>query len=255
MKKFESKVYEIIFEADTKSGKAFDIALLWLILVSLAAVCLESMEAFNAEYGAILSVIEWILTTAFTLEYILRVYSMPKSKTYIFSFYGLVDLLAILPAYLGIFVTGANSLVVIRSIRILRIFRLMKLSRYVGEAETLKKALVSSKQKITIFLLVVLTIVIFMGAVMYLIEGKENGFVSIPKGMYWAVVTMTTVGYGDLVPQTDIGKFLASFLMIMGYAIIAVPTGIVTAELTEVMNDNKSSEKLPCPHCGKHPKS
>jgi voltage-gated potassium channel len=253
MSKFKERVYKVIFEADTKLGKAFDIALLWLILLSLFAVSLESMEDFNSKYGDILVATEWILTGLFSLEYILRVYSMPKSSKYVFSFFGLVDLLAILPAYLGIFITGAHSLVVIRSIRILRIFRLLKLSRYVGEAEILKKALVSSKQKITIFLLVVLTIVIFMGAVMYMVEGKENGFDSIPKGMYWAIVTMTTVGYGDLVPQTDLGKFLASFLMIMGYAIIAVPTGIVTAELTEVINQKTKED--PCPHCGKNIKS
>ena len=241
-------IYSIIFESDTKLGKLFDIILLWFILLSVLTVCLESIEDLNVKYGEVFFMLEWVLTGFFSVEYVLRVISIDKPRKYIFSFFGVVDLLAILPVFLGLFITGAHSLVVIRSIRILRIFRLMKLSRYVGEAEVLKKALGSSKHKITIFLIVILIIVVFMGALMYLIEGRSSGFTSIPKSMYWAVVTMTTVGYGDLVPQTDIGKFLAAFLMIMGYAIIAVPTGIVTAELTSAVRFEPT--KL-CPFCNK----
>jgi len=250
--RMKKKIYSIIFESDTKLGKLFDIVLLWFIVLSVVVVCLESIESLNFKYGHLFWVLELVLTGFFTIEYMLRVYSMEKPSKYIFSFFGLVDLLAILPVFLGVFISGAHSLVVIRSIRILRVFRLMKLSRYVGEAEVLKKALTASKHKITIFLFVIINIVVFMGAVMYLIEGKDAGFNSIPASMYWAVVTMTTVGYGDLVPHTDAGKFLASFLMIMGYAIIAVPTGIVTAELTSANSAAKSATNKSCSNCNEN---
>ncbi len=248
MNHLRKKIYTIIFEADTKYGKLFDIVLLWFILLSVLIVCLESIQSLNQNFKSLFITIEWILTGFFTIEYFLRIISTDKPKKYIFSFFGLIDLLAILPAFIGLFITGAHSLVVIRLFRILRIFRLLKLSRYIGEAEVLKAAIVSSKQKITIFLLVVLIIVVFMGSVMYLIEGRDSGFTSIPHSMYWAIVTMTTVGYGDLAPQTDLGKFLAAILMIMGYAIIAVPTGIITAELTSAKNQ-KIGKK--CPDCKK----
>lgn len=259
----KDKLHRIIFESDTKAGKLFDIVLIWMILLSVFVVCLESVSEINLKYNTLLIFIEWALTIVFSIEYILRLYTTSKTKSYAFSFFGIVDLLALLPMFVGLFITGAGSLVVIRSIRILRIFRLLKLSRYVGEAEVLKKALMSSKHKIIVFLLSVVTIVIFMGAMMYLIEGRDIGFDSIPKSMYWAIVTMTTVGYGDLVPHTNLGKLLASVLMIMGYAIIAVPTGIVTAELTSAKKDenkikckscdkdiNNENYKF-CPHCSK----
>lgn len=244
----KDKLHRIIFESDTKAGKLFDIVLIWMILLSVFVVCLESVSEINFKYSSQLVFIEWALTGIFSIEYVLRLYTTSKTKSYAFSFFGIIDLLALLPMFVGLFITGAGSLVVIRSIRILRIFRLLKLSRFVGEAEVLKKALASSKHKIIVFLLSVVTIVIFMGAMMYLIEGRESGFDSIPKSMYWAIVTMTTVGYGDLVPQTNLGKLLASVLMIMGYAIIAVPTGIVTSELTSAkQNENKKQ----CLHCDK----
>ena len=242
------KIYQIIFESDTKLGKAFDVTLIGIIMASVLVVCLESIEQYHASYGVILNQFEWFFTIFFTIDYLLRVYSIEKPTKYIFSFFGIVDLLAILPVFIGFFVSGAESLVVIRAIRILRIFRLLKLTRYVGEGEVLAQALIASKHKITVFLTVVLTIVVFMGAVMYLVEGKEHGFDNIPKSMYWAIVTMTTVGYGDLVPKTGLGKFLSSCLMIMGYAIIAVPTGIVTAELT---SPRIKKTKQRCPSCEK----
>lgn len=240
-------IYTIIFGTETKAGRAFDLLLIWLIILSVLFVCLESVAEYRVSYGHIFTGFELVLTVFFTIEYLLRIYCIEKPRKYIFSFFGIIDLLAILPVFISFFIAGLQSLVVIRAIRILRIFRLLKLSRYIGEAETLKNALVASKHKITVFLLVVVTIVIFMGALMYLIEGRENGFDSIPRSMYWAVVTMTTVGYGDLVPKTDLGRFLSSILMVMGYGIIAVPTGIVTAELNNEMN-NKS--RRICPNCG-----
>jgi len=242
------RVHEIIFEAETPTGKVFDVALLVAIVLSILVVCLESVASIQARYGSVLRAIEWGITILFTVEYILRLYSVDKPWRYALSFYGIVDLLSILPTYLSFFIAGSQSLLVIRTLRLLRVFRILKLARFVGEARMLRAALHASIRKITVFLGVVLTIVIIVGALMYLIEGGENGFTSIPQAIYWAIVTMTTVGYGDIAPQTLLGKVLASAVMIMGYAIIAVPTGIVTVELAASVKSSVRTDA--CPACG-----
>ena len=231
--KLKLKLYEIIFEAETKLGKRFDLVLLWVIVVSIALVMLESMHSVNDEYGYWLRLGEWIVTITFTLEYILRIYVLKKPISYIFSFYGLVDLLSILPTYLSLFLTGASGLMVIRVFRLLRIFRILKLSRYTKEASSIMLALKQSRHKLSVFLAAIITISVILGTIMYMIEGEENGFTSIPEGIYWAIVTLTTVGYGDISPHTDLGKFISSFVMILGYTIIAVPTGIVAVAFNQ----------------------
>lgn len=231
MKSIRERIYTIIFEADTWKGKLFDLMLIFVILLSIFFVVLESVEPINAQYHNELKVAEWVITILFTLEYGLRIWVLEKPWKYIFSFYGLIDLLAILPSYLGLIFAGGQSLMVIRDLRLLRIFRILKLSRYTAAGRTLAKAMWASREKILVFLFFVTTIVIIFGTIMYLVEGPENGFTSIPTSIYWAVVTLTTVGYGDISPATPFGQFLASIIMVMGYAIIAVPTGIVTAEM------------------------
>ncbi len=230
--KLKQALHDIIFEAETPAGRAFDIALIVCILLSILVITLESVEEIGMQYGKILYGIEWVFTIIFSIEYCLRIWTVTKKRTYALSFFGIVDLLSILPTYLSLFMTGASSLLIIRSLRLIRIFRILKLARFVGEGNNLAMALKSARHKITIFLLTIVTTIIITGTLMYLIEGRENGFTSIPKSVYWAVVTMTTVGYGDIAPQTAVGQTLASLIMILGYAIIAVPTGIVTAELT-----------------------
>lgn len=227
-----ARLYEIIFEADTPGGKAFDVALLVLILASVVAVMLESVASVRETYGSALRAFEWAITILFTVEYVLRLYCFGKPLTYAFSFYGIVDLLAILPTYLSVIFTGAQSLLVIRALRLLRVFRVLKLVHFVGEAAELRTALRASARKIIVFLGAVITLALIVGALIYLIEGEESGFTSIPQGMYWAIVTMTTVGYGDIAPETVPGKLLASLIMILGYGIIAVPTGIVSVEMS-----------------------
>ncbi len=240
-------IYDVIFEADTPAGKAFDVILLWAIFLSIGAVLLESVDSYAQDYGAILRAVEWGFTVLFTVEYLIRIYSCPKPLSYIFSFYGLVDFLSILPTYLSLFYTGTQSLLVIRGLRLLRIFRVFKLGRYTNEAQTLVTALHASRAKITVFLGSVLGLVLIMGAAMYLIEGESSGFTSIPKAMYWAIVTMTTVGYGDIVPQTTAGQIVASMVMMSGYAIIAVPTGIVSVELANA--ERSTNPKRQCRKC------
>jgi len=242
------RIHEVIFEAETPAGKAFDVALLVAIVVSILAVCLESVASIRAQYGPALRALEWGITILFTIEYILRLYSVGKPWRYALSFYGIVDLLSFLPTYLSFFVAGSQSLLVIRALRLLRVFRVLKLVHFVGEARLLRAALRASTRKIIVFLGAVLTIVVIVGALMYLIEGSENGFTSIPQAIYWAIVTMTTVGYGDIAPQTLLGKILASAVMIMGYAIIAVPTGIVTVELASSVKSSVRTDA--CPECG-----
>ncbi len=244
------KMYEVIFEADTPAGKIFDILLLVSILVSVAAVLLESVETFRLRYIGLLRTIEWLITILFTVEYIARLYAVPRKEKYIFSFFGIIDLLSILPSYIALLFAGAQSLMVIRSIRLLRIFRILKLPRYIGEGQNLALALKASRHKITVFLLTVITTVTIMGAIMYMVEGPEHGFTSIPRSIYWSIVTMTTVGYGDIAPQTDFGQFLASLLMILGYGVIAVPTGIVSAEMISLKNREKITTQV-CPNCFK----
>lgn len=242
------KLHEIIFEAETPAGKAFDVGLLLVIVVSVIAVMLESVPEIRAEYGLALRTIEWIITILFTIEYILRLLTVGNPLRYALSFFGLVDLLAIIPTYLSFFIAGSQSLLVIRVLRLLRVFRVLKLAHFVGEARMLHAALRASSRKIIVFLGSVLTIVLIVGALMYLIEGPENGFTSIPEAVYWAIVTMTTVGYGDIAPQTLAGKFLASLVMILGYGIIAVPTGIVTVEIASTLKT--STRTHACPQCG-----
>jgi voltage-gated potassium channel len=246
--KLRARAHEIIFEADTPEGRAFDVASMILIILSVAAVVLESIESVRMRYGDALRMIEWLLTIVFTVDYLLRLASVHRPLRYVFSFYGLVDLLSVLPSYLSLIWPGAHSLLVVRSLRLLRIFRVLKMVRFLDEAKVLRAALDASKQKITVFLGAVLTIVLIMGALIYVVEGPEHGFTSIPRGIYWAIVTLTTVGYGDLYPKTDPGRLLASVVMIMGYAIIAVPTGIVTAELTSAMRQKPVSGQA-CPNC------
>lgn len=223
---------DIIFETDTPAARAFDVALLWAILLSVALVLLESVAEVRARYGETLRALEWGFTILFTVEYAARIYTARKPLRYVRSFYGVIDALAVLPTYLSIVLAGSQYLLVIRALRLLRVFRVLKAVRYLGQAGVLVRALRASREKITVFLVTVLTLVLIIGSAMYLIEGPANGFDSIPVSIYWSIVTLTTVGYGDIAPGTPVGKTLAAAVMILGYAIIAVPTGIVTSELT-----------------------
>lgn len=258
------KLHEIIFEADTPAGRAFDIALIVSILLSVLAVMLDSIAPVRENYGTILIIIEWIFTLLFTIEYILRLLCIGRPLKYATSFFGAIDLLSILPTYLSLLLPGSRYLLVVRILRVLRIFRILKLAPYISEAEVLSRSLRASRRKIAIFFYTVLTLVIIIGSVMYIVEGAENGFTSIPISIYWAIVTLTTVGYGDISPGTTLGQFLASIVMILGYSIIAVPTGIVTAEMTRSQSSQVSTQScrqcsaeghdndaLFCKYCGK----
>lgn len=227
---WRESIRRVIFEADTPAGKVFDVALLWVILGSVAAVILESVTAVNEKAGPFLRATEWTVTALFTIEYGLRLVSVRAPLRYARSFFGIVDLLAILPSYLSLLIPGSQSMLVVRALRLLRVYRVLKLVHYLGEADVLKKALRASAAKVTVFLGAVLILVVITGSAIYLVEGEESGFTSIPRSMYWAVVTMTTVGYGDIAPKTVLGQLLATFVMLLGYSIIAVPTGIVSAE-------------------------
>jgi voltage-gated potassium channel len=245
------KMYDVIFESDTPSGKAFDIVLLIAIFTSVIAVMLESVEIWQIEHGKLLRAIEWVFTILFTIEYVLRIACVQSKRKYIFSFFGLVDLIAIIPTYISLFFPGTQYLLVVRALRLLRVFRVLKLVRHVGEAEVLMEALRASRPKITVFLWAVMTIVIIVGTLMYLIEGKDSGFTSIPVSIYWAIVTRTTVGYGDIAPQSTLGQALAVCIMILGYGIIAVPTGIVSVEISQVGKSKKPKHVCPeCAHAG-----
>lgn len=230
----KSRLAHIVFEHDDKASKNFDLLILGLILGSLLVVILDSEPSLYIRYHREFLVLEWIFTGLFTIEYIVRVWLSKRKWGYIFSFYGLVDLLAIVPTFLSLFFAGTQFLVVVRALRLLRVVRILKLGRYLREAETLKTAMRNSKTKIQLFLGTVVTIVLIAGTLMFIIEGPDNGFTSIGISMYWAIVTLTTVGYGDIIPLTPYGKFISSVIMLLGYAIIAVPTGIVTSELTAV---------------------
>ena len=247
---WRDKWSEVIFGHDTSAGRLFDVVLLTLILLSVLTVLLESVRSIREGYGFYLRVAEWTFTSLFTVEYVARLVSARDAKGYARSFFGIVDLLAIAPIYLSLLFGVAHSFTVVRSLRLLRVFRILKLTEYVGEAAVLRVALRESVRKIIVFLFVVLAIVIIIGAMMYAIEGDANGFTSIPTAMYWAVVTVTTVGYGDISPKTVIGRILASMLMIVGYGIIAVPTGIVTFEFARAAST--ASVRL-CPACGLQP--
>jgi len=246
MKSTRKKLYDIIFESDTPSGKGFDLLLIISILLSVLVVLFDSVTYYNEKYSAILYTLEWVFTIIFTVEYFLRIYSIGKPIMYIRSFYGVIDLLSILPTYISIFLPASRYLSVIRILRVLRIFRILKLILYVGEANLLMKAIISSRRKIIVFLFTLLTMVTVLGSIMYLVEGEANGFTSIPRSIYWAIVTITTVGYGDIAPQTELGQALASLAMIMGYATIAVPTGIISAEYTNITQKRNS---LVCSGC------
>lgn len=240
----------IIFGAETRAGKYFDILLIICIALSVLAVMLSSVEAFYQKYSLALFYIEWTFTLLFTVEYILRLISVRQPKLYARSFYGMIDLLSILPTYIGLLLPGIKYMLIIRTLRLLRIFRIFKLAEYVEEAETLMTALKNSSQKILVFLYTVLTLSIIFGSLLYVVEGSASGFTSIPKSVYWAIVTLTTVGYGDIAPQTPLGQIIAATIMIMGYGIIAVPTGIYSAELIKTYQPSKVSNEA-CPHCGK----
>ncbi len=245
---WRDRLHEIIFEADTPAGKLFDVVLICSIILSVAVVLLDSMATIRIKYGNLLYGAEWFFTILFTIEYILRLISVRQPLKYATSFFGVVDLLAILPTYLSLFIPGSQYLLTIRVLRLLRIFRVFKLVAYVNEARIITTALRASRRKISVFLFAVTMIVVIIGSMMYVVEGAENGFTNIPTSIYWAIVTLTTVGYGDISPQTALGKAIASVVMIIGYAIIAVPTGIVTAELAQLAKDRVSTQA--CPSCG-----
>ncbi|MFO7446070.1 MAG: ion transporter [Ignavibacteriaceae bacterium] len=243
------KLYEIIFEADTPAGRTFDIILLWGIILSVTAVFLESIGSVKAKYGNILYLTEWFFTILFSIEYILRLISVERPLRYARSFFGIVDLMAVLPTYLSLVIAGSQYLLVIRILRLIRVFRIFKLTHFLTQADILSRALKASRTKITVFLFVVLTIVVVIGSLMYVIEGPEYGFTNIPISIYWTIVTLTTVGYGDISPQTPLGQFLASIVMLTGYAIIAVPTGIVSVELAEAVKKSGTVTTQVCSSC------
>ncbi|MBE0662016.1 MAG: ion transporter [Bacteroidales bacterium] len=244
---WRSKMYDVIFEADTFEGKLFDVILLIAIAGSIIIVLLESVKGVRIRIGETLRVIEWTFTFLFSLEYILRIIVVRRPREYIFSFYGIVDFVAIIPTYLAFIFVGAQSLLIFRALRLLRIFRVFKMGRYVSEAKALAMALQASIRKILVFFATVLVLVLILGSIMYLVEGEDHGFSSIPMGIYWAIVTLTTVGFGDIVPLTVAGKLIANFTMLLGYAIIAIPTGIVTVEMARTRTI-KVSRKV-CDNC------
>ena len=260
-KSFREKMHEVIFEADTKYGTYFDAALLFSIVASIIAVSLESVDSINSQYHDQLVFIEWFFTVLFTIEYFVRLYITRHSLEYATSFFGVVDLLAILPTYLSLIVPGTQSLLIIRALRLLRVFRVFKLTRYVGEATVLGTAILESRSRIIVFLTTITILSFITGAGMYLFECPQNGFTSIPQSVYWAIVTLTSTGYGDTVPLTPIGKVLAIFIMIMGYSLIIVPTGIISTELIKAgefstracMQCSKEGHDMNakfCKHCG-----
>jgi len=245
---FKHKLYEIIFKSDTPGGKLFDVALLVLILLSVLTVMLESMASLQQQYRTLFHTAEWWYTILFTSELVLRIWVYPQRYRYIFSFFGIIDVLAILPTYISLIVPGTQYLMVIRVLRLLRIARIFKLTHFLKEANMLSGALRASLPKILVFIGTVITLVTVIGSVMYVVEGGKNGFTSIPKSIYWAIVTLTTVGYGDIAPQTSLGQVLAGIVMLLGYGIIAIPTGIVT---TEISKAGKVARNRVCTNCGK----
>jgi len=242
------RLHEIIYEADTPMGKLFDVVLLIVIVLSIILVMLESVSTLTAKYYWQFYIAEWLITFFFTVEYILRIIAIKQPKKYIFSFYGIVDFLSTIPTYLAFFMGGHNMLFAIRALRLLRVFRILKIARYVGESNRLLIAMRNSRVKIFVFLFAVFIICVIMGTVMYLVEGEDSGFTNIPVSIYWCIVTLTTVGYGDLAPVTPLGRIIASFIMITGYGIIAVPTGIVSAEYSRYYKE-KSTNTQVCPNC------
>lgn len=247
----KERLNEIIFGTDTPAGKLFDVVLIYFILLSVVALMLDSVEAISSKYGYFFKIIEWFFTITFTIEYCVRIYCSPKRWQYIRSFYGVCDIASVLPAYLSIFVPGTNYLLIVRLLRVLRIFRVFKLIRYINEANTLIRAMLMARRKILVFFVVVLVLATIFGSIMYLVEGPSNGFSSIPRSIYWTIVTITTVGYGDITPQTIAGQIVASAAMLTGYSIIAIPTGIFTAELAqEIMRERNSTACDTCKKVG-----
>ncbi len=246
-----NRVHEVIFEADTPAGRAFDIALLWSIVLSTAALLLESVESIRLDYGPAFEATEWLFTGLFSVEYALRLWCVRSPARYATSFFGVVDLISIVPGYISLVIPGAQPLMVVRALRLLRIFRVFKLGHFVSQGNTLMLALRASRAKITVFLFAVLNMVLVIGALMYLVEGgPETRFSSIPQSMYWAIVTMTTVGYGDIAPQSPLGQFLASVVMVIGYGIIAIPTGIISVEIARAGKEPVLTTQH-CPHCSR----
>ena len=258
-KGWKNKVHEIIYEADTPMGKWFDIILIFLILISVLLVMLESVKTIDANYHDVLLGMEWVITIFFTIEYIARIISIKKPFHYIFSFYGIIDLLSTIPLYISYILAGSQVLLAIRAFRLLRVFRILKLVRFLGEASQLKNALKASRAKIIVFLFAVLIVSVILGTLMYIVEGDEAGFTSIPTSIYWTIVTLTTVGYGDIAPITPQGQLIATIIMLVGYGIIAVPTGIVTVEFGKQSKNSTIANKdtyvhvntQACPTCAK----
>jgi len=249
-KDWRFKLHEVIYESNTPAGKAFDVGLLIAIFSSIIVVMLDSVIGIHQQYGKLFNVMEWIFAALFTVEYILRLVSIRKPISYVISPLGIIDLIALLPSYLSIFFIGAQSLLVFRALRLLRVFRIFKLGHFLTEINFLTQALKNSVRKISIFLLTVLTITVILGSIMYLVEKRENGFSNIPESIYWAIVTITTVGYGDISPITPLGKFVASVVMLIGYAIIAVPTGIITHDIAVAARQKKELPES-CPSCSR----
>ena len=249
----KKRIYEVVFEAETREGRIFDLVLLVAILISVFLVIIETVPAIRNEYGREIILLEWFFSVIFLIEYILRIYSIQNKWRYIFSFYGIIDFLSIVPALVFLFYTGAHSLLLLRSLRLLRVFRILKLTRFMSQGQLIIRALNASKEKIFVFIMFITLLVIMFGSLIYLIEGDVNpGFDSIPRSIYWAIVTITTVGYGDISPVTPLGQFLASLIMVSGYAILAVPTGIVTGELIHASKENHNQSSYntnTCPHC------
>jgi voltage-gated potassium channel len=249
-KGWQFKLHEVIYESNTAAGKAFDIALLIAIFMSIAVVMLDSVQSIHEQHGRLLYILEWVFTTLFTIEYTLRLICIKKPMRYIFSPLGIIDLIALIPSYLSFFFIGAQSLLVFRALRLLRVFRIFKLGHFLTEIHFLTTALKGSIRKISIFLMTVLMLTVILGSIMYLVEQRENGFSNIPESIYWAIVTITTVGYGDISPITPMGKFVASVVMLIGYAIIAVPTGILTHDLAMLARQKKEIPES-CPNCSR----
>ncbi len=243
------KIYKIIFETDTPLGQRFDIILIYAILLSVLAVMLDSIEQVNNQYGFWLYRLEWIFTLLFSLEYLLRIYASPKPLNYIFSFYGIVDLVSIIPSYLALIIPEASYWLVVRLLRVLRIFRVFKMARHLSEANLLLRSIYQSRRKVLVFFTAVLILSIIFGSLMFLVEGPESGFTSVPKSIYWTIVTITTVGYGDITPQTVFGQIIATMVMLTGYSIIAIPTGILTAEISSEMKKERNTRR--CSNCNR----
>lgn len=260
--------YDVVFHSDTRAGRLFDIILLILIVLSIAVVMLDSVPAINSKQKLLFLLLEWLFTIIFSIEYLVRIVISRKPRIYIFSFYGIIDLLSVVPTYFSLLIAGSHYLIIIRILRMLRIFRILKLTRFMKASHVLILSLKQSRFKIIVFFEVLITTVIIIGSLMYIIEGTENGFTSIPISIYWAIITLTTVGFGDITPNTPLGQFLASLIMIMGYSIIAVPTGIISAEIVKAGNQSEKKQKcnechsetndedaLFCKYCGKSLKS